>query len=77
MNSVGSAYYRFGSANVVEKINRDLRAALSRPDIVDKLVQQGNYTRPRSRISLPNSSARTRNLGADRHRHRLASRTEQ
>lgn len=34
--------------DVVEKINRDLRAALARPDIVTKIEQQGNYTRPMS-----------------------------
>jgi len=31
---------------IVHKINADLRAALSRPDIISKIEQQGNYTRP-------------------------------
>ena len=35
-------------ADIVEKINRDLRAALARPDIVERLEKQGNYTRPMS-----------------------------
>ena len=35
-------------ADIVEKINRDLRAALGRPDITRKIEQQGNYTRPMS-----------------------------
>ena len=35
-------------ADIVEAINRDLHAALARPDIVKKIEQQGNYTRPMS-----------------------------
>jgi tripartite-type tricarboxylate transporter receptor subunit TctC len=35
-------------ADLVEKINRDLRAALAQPDMVKKIEQQGNYTRPMS-----------------------------
>ena len=31
---------------IVHKINADLRAALSRPDVVKKIEQQGNFTRP-------------------------------
>ena len=34
--------------DIVEAINRDLHAALARPDIVKKIEQQGNYTRPMS-----------------------------
>jgi tripartite-type tricarboxylate transporter receptor subunit TctC len=33
---------------IVHKINADLRAALARPDIVKKIEQAGNYTRPMS-----------------------------
>jgi len=33
-------------APIVQKINRDLRAILSRPDIIKKFEDAGNYTRP-------------------------------
>jgi tripartite-type tricarboxylate transporter receptor subunit TctC len=36
------------SAAVVEKINADLRAALARPEVIKKLEELGNYTRPMS-----------------------------
>jgi tripartite-type tricarboxylate transporter receptor subunit TctC len=33
-------------ASIVQKINKDLRAVLSRPDVIKKFVDSGNYTRP-------------------------------
>ena len=35
-------------AAIVEKINADLRAALTRPEVIKKLEELGNYTRPMS-----------------------------
>jgi tripartite-type tricarboxylate transporter receptor subunit TctC len=32
--------------DIVHKINADLRTALARPDMIKKIEQQGNYTRP-------------------------------
>ena len=33
-------------ADIVQKINADLRAVLARPEIVRKIEELGNYTRP-------------------------------
>ena len=57
--------------DIVEKINRDLRTALARPDIVGKIEQQGNYTRPMSPQQLAEFvRRRAHDLGADRQGHR-------
>ena len=55
------------------KINRDLRAALARPDIIRKIEQQGNYTRPMSPQQLAEFVRSERAIWVPivkRHRHR-------
>jgi tripartite-type tricarboxylate transporter receptor subunit TctC len=39
-------------AGIVQKINADLRAVLTRPDVVKKIEDLGNYTRPMSPLEL-------------------------
>ena len=60
-------------AAIVQKINADLRTALARPEIVKKIEELGNYTRPMTPQELAEFvRERAQDVGADRQANRPA-----